>query len=435
MRDLASRLRAIVQRPTSTGVTTPRVVADLGIGEATPGGVSLAIAGALGGRVHGPSCLVIDRVFEAYQSHGRRRIEHYVLDDTLPLALLDPRCAGVNGWAARPVFFDIETTGLGGGAGTLAFLVGCGWFEPDGFRVRQFLLTGAAGETTLLAAIGDVLGAASLIVTFNGRTFDLPFMDMRWAFHRLENPVEDVPHFDMLPPARRLWGRRGDAGCSLTALERAVLGFHRLDDVPGMEIPSRYFQFLRSGDPSVMAGVLDHNRHDVLSLALIATHALHLAQEGPDRCRDGHEQLALGRVYERAGLVDRARAAYESASRAFEPDAQAQALARLAVLLRREGQFEPSADAWRRLLDCVGADGRRRAMTPLERLAVEALAIHHEHRARDPMQAKRYAEMLRGDDLGLARDAARVTHRLGRLDRKIRATQRGDRTAALKFEV
>ena len=83
------------------------------------------------------------------------------------------------------VYFDIETTGLSGGAGTVAFLVGCGWFEPDGdFTVRQFFMAGPSGEKPMLQAIARVFDEASLIVTFNGRTFDVPFMETRWALHR-----------------------------------------------------------------------------------------------------------------------------------------------------------------------------------------------------------------------------------------------------------
>ncbi len=190
-----------------------------------------------------------------------------------------------------------------------------------------------------------------------------------------------------------------------------------------MEIPSRYFQFLRSGQPALMTGVLDHNRHDLISLAVMATHALRLAHGGPDMCRDGFEQLALGRIYERADLADRARLSYDYASRALEPDVQAHALARLAVMFRRDGRFDDAAHAWRRVLDAADRSADRRSMAPLRRLAAEALAIHHEHRAKDPTQARVYAALLadRQQRVQTTSAAERVAHRLGRLDRKIRA--------------
>ena len=107
------------------------------------------------------------------------------------------------------MFFDLETTGLSGGAGTLAFLAGCGWFEGEAFRVRQFFLSSPVGRARDAAPrSAQIFDEASLLVTFNGRTFDVPLMETRWAFHRTAAPTDDLPHFDMLPPARRLWGRR-----------------------------------------------------------------------------------------------------------------------------------------------------------------------------------------------------------------------------------
>jgi uncharacterized protein YprB with RNaseH-like and TPR domain len=377
------------------------------------------------------ACVQSDHLFDACRSHGRRLVGDYALDATLPLALFDARSVEMApDWASRVVFWDTETTGLSGGAGTLAFLVGCGWFEADGFRIRQFLLTSAAGEAEMLDAVGEILANASLLVTYNGRTFDAPLMDMRWAFHRKTNPIESRPHFDMLPVARRLWGGREDrSSCSLSAIERSVIGFHRHHDVPGFEIPSRYFHFLRSGDASILDGVLEHNRHDLISLAAVMSHALRLAQEGPQACRDNHEQLALGRVFERAGQATRARDAYTCAAAASavgNTDARRQAFARLAVLARRDGRFDESAAAWRSLLDLAGP-GLRRTPNALERQAIEALAIHHEHRARDLEAARRYAETMRDAVVGqdrspaASRIATEAAHRLARLDRKIQS--------------
>jgi hypothetical protein len=246
-------------------------------------------------------------------------------------------------------------------------------------------------------------------------------MGTRWAFHRSATPLDEVPHLDMLPPARRLWGagERADPAaarsCTLGALERSVLDFHRIGDVPGFEIPSRYFRFLRTADAAAIDGVLAHNRHDVVSLAALTAHALWLAQEGPLACREAGEQLGLGGLYERAG--DRARAgdAYEMAVRTGDVHVRRAALARLALLLRREARHADAAGAWESVFElaCESCG----PASPLARRAAEALAIHHEHRARDLDQARRYAEMLRRHAAGRA--AAAAGHRLIRLDRKI----------------
>lgn len=425
MRDLAARLRAIVKtdvRP--RGLSSPesrendpriRYVADL----SAPPADGARVAELLGGVLDGPSCVVIDRTWDAYQSHGRQRVESYAVAAGAPIALFDPRAAVEADWASRIVFFDVETTGLSGGAGTLAFLAGCGWFEHGGFRVRQFLLSGAAGEHAMLDALAAIFDAASLLVTFNGRSFDVPLMETRWAFHRRDCPTGGLPHFDMLPPARLLWSRREDdrTSCTLSALERSVLRFHRCDDVPGFEIPSRYFHFLRTGDTSAIRGVIEHNQHDLISLAAILAHALRLASDGADACETAGEQLGLGRLYERAGDRPRALHSYELAAAAGDREVGSHALARLALLLRREARHDESAAVWRRVLECAP---RERPPTALARRAAEALAIYHEHRARDLSTAKRYAQSLRAAAGGRVGLVEKADHRLGRLDRKMR---------------
>ncbi len=190
-------------------------------------------------------------------------------------------------------------------------------------------------------------------MTYNGRSFDVPLMEMRWAFHRTPAPTGALPHFDMLPPARRLWSRRDGAdgeGCTLAALERAILGFARAADVPGFEIPARYFHFVRTGETSDIEGILDHNRHDLVSLAGVLAHALWLADEGADACREDSERVALGRLYERAGDVARAEQAFERARSSADPDARRHALSRLAAIFRRAGRHDEAARAWRDVL-------------------------------------------------------------------------------------
>jgi tetratricopeptide (TPR) repeat protein len=229
----------------------------------------------------------------------------------------------------------------------------------------------------------------------------------------------------MLPAARRLWSRRdsafeeGDSGCSLSTLERDVLGFHRDGDVPGFEIPSRYFHFLRTGEASALTGVLDHHRHDIVSLAVLMSHALRLVEDGPDGCRDDHEVVALGRIYERAGLMDRARDAFERAALAADRYVRAHAFSRLGVIHRRESRHDEAARAWQGVLEAAAG---RRSLFPLERAATEALAIHHEHRANDLNAAKKYAETMRAQVTGRA--AADASHRLARLERKLGENER-----------
>ena len=410
MRDLTSRLREIVRRESASKLSTS------GLGEGQAGGTGrpalpreltyipdpeapgprVGIAAALGGVNvdDAGACVMVERRYDGSRSHGRHRIESCVPCADAPIHLFDSRVQAVEGWFRRTVYFDIETTGLSGGAGTVAFLAGCGWFDGGDFIVRQFLLVGPSGEKPMLRALTDVFGDASLLVSFNGKSFDVPFMETRWAFHRSSPPTDDLPHFDMLPPARRLWSRRGltvaegvgwsepeSEGCSLTALERRVLGFHRQDDVPGFEIPARYFHFLRTGDARAIEGVVDHNRHDIVSLAVVMSHALWLLREGPDACREPGELMGLGRIYERADRAGDAVGAYSGprpATMRWWPRMHSGGL--VCCSGGRNGT--------RRLrLPGSGSSiyplGDRRRCAPIVRRAVEALAIHHEHRARD----------------------------------------------------
>lgn len=423
MRDLAARLREVVRREHAQDVAEAAEPRDLTyVPEPDPFRPPIHVPRALGGTALDPAgaCVVVERRYDPTLSHGRRRVETCVPDAAQPLHLFDGRAAGWPEWWRRVVFFDIETTGLSGGAGTLAFLAGCGWFDDTGgFVVRQFLLAAPSGERDMLDALAGIVADASLVVTFNGRTFDVPFMETRWAFHRKAAPTDDLAHFDMLPPARRLWARREMAapeteGCSLAALERRVLGYHRVGDVPGFEIPARYFQFLRTGDPELVSGVLEHNRQDLVSLAAVMAHALWMAAEGPDACREPAERVALGRIYEAAGDTDRARDAYERADATGDAEVRRHALARLARMHRRAGRHADAAGAWQQLIDLSPAG--RRELTRLERCAVEALAIHHEHRAKDPVRAQRFAEALGRSASG--RQRLEVDRRLDRLRRK-----------------
>jgi uncharacterized protein YprB with RNaseH-like and TPR domain len=471
--DLTSRLRSIVR---GTGPRELTYEPDNGSYRAT---LDLdRVCDMLGGRVvttrFGP-CLVIDRRYESDRWHGDIKIEDCEVQNVDELMLLDPELFGprtpasaLRATAGKPdpgsrppdsgtrtpdpgprqrrtLFIDLETTGLSGGAGTIAFLVGCGYFDVGAFQVRQFLLTSHRAERALLAAVAEFFEEADLIVTYNGKTFDLPVMETRWLFHRMEPPLEGVPHFDMLHPARRLWKGRAathkpafsapsdtDGCCRLTTLERTLFDVERVGDVEGFEIPGRFFRFVRSGDARPLEPVLEHNRLDLVSLAAVTSRAARLAKEGPDACRDCAEALALGRVYDRAGRADRAEACYRRASDAEAIDVKAEALYHLGLRYRRDRRFEDAAAIWRALLaECDALPrARRRPLADLRQFAAEALAIHLEHRRRDFTGAREHALVVLEDSEGGRADGVR--HRLARLERKIDRLRQGSGGQAQK---
>jgi len=261
------------------------------------------------------------------------------------------------------------------------------------------------------------------LCTYNGRSFDVPLIETRFMYHRAPCPVDGRPHLDMLHAARRLWRQRpvgvgpdpDDSSCSLGVLEKHIAGLHRIGDVPGYEIPSRFFAFVRNGDPGPLEAVLEHNRLDLISLAAVLARAIVLITRGPSAAATAQEAYGLARVYERGGAYENAEAALlktiEFARRVgAEPEVHAEALRRLAWIRRRDRRPHEAAEAWNELAVLP------RCAAALRREAKEALAIHHEHRLKDLQAARRHALELLAD--GVA-NPARVQHRLDRIERKL----------------
>jgi len=441
---LAERLRAIVGhpirlKPDPTPVS-PETVSpgDVGSGFSRIASASSDVTRALDGawcQRDGVSCLVVERRYTPDTQYGCDRVGTIAarLGESAGEAPLV-----MGGAPARPpfLFFDLETTGLSGGAGTCAFLVGCGVFDDEGaFLTRQFVLLRHADERPLLQMVGAELGGAGSLVTFNGKSFDAPLIETRYLYHRLEWTAGNLPHLDVLHPARRFWsdGGASQTPCSLQALENIVLGARRTRDVPGSEIPARYFEFIRTGDARPLRAVLEHNRLDLLSLAGLTARLLDLVRRGPCAVRHAREALALGRVYARGGLDNRAREAYQHAcarvslttaagSPAGGDAIKISSLRSLALLSRHCRRYDEAAAHWRELLELPACPPQ------VAREASQALAVHHEHRARDLPAAKAFA--LRSFDAHAPAWNQAVQYRLARIERKMNKSQ----DSSLNFE-
>ena len=399
-------------------------------------GVESYVDGEVGANGHG-------EFFHARQAlpfgrpYGKLRIGDVALADCSPLDLFlaDARLPA----PAELVYLDTETTGLAGGTGTCAFLIGLGSAEGSRFVVRQFFLRDHPEEKAMLAALTEALDAYQGIVTFNGRTFDLPLLETRYTLARMKSPFGRLVHLDLLHPARRLWKLRLES-CKLTHLEREVLGVSRQGDVSGADIPGIYFDYLRTGNARGLQPVFYHNSLDIITLAALTVEMSRVVgrgwSDGEAAVEDGAagvdgmsppaesslDLFSLSRIFDRAGVREQAISACRRALAQGLPEPiEVRALEHLACQHKRQRQYDEAAAIWldltRRASDDPAGDGVALG-------ALEELAIYHEHRRRDPHAALEFVEIaLRR----LARSASpypRFVHRRERLRRKAAAKGR-----------
>ena len=331
---------------------------------------------------------------------------------------LDPVGLRRMGWTAgrfdprRCLFMDTETTGLSGGAGTVAFLVGAGYCDGDGFVVEQYLMREYADEPELIHRLADRMEGFDHVCTFNGRNFDMPLLESRFTMCRMRHRWRDLDDLDLLYPARRAWKLRLGS-CRLANIETEILGLERHGALPGSEVPGRYFEFLKTGDESLLADIIDHNRQDIATLVTLLIR-LCAVNARPERLTDQRDLFSMGRSLERQGEWKPARELYHIAALP-RPRGTLQALVGERVagqanwrqyhLLRRSGDVDGAIHVLTQML-------QRRQM-PAE--ACVALAKLYEHKVRDYRQALEYAEQARrcgADPEQIDKRAARLRGKL-----------------------
>jgi len=318
----------------------------------------------------------------------------------------------------RLLFLDTETTGLSGGAGNIAFLIGIGRLAGEEIRVRQLFLSDFPGERELLDLTVQELDASGILVTYNGSSFDLPLLRTRLLMNgmRFAMPGGGI---DLLRPARRLWGGLLES-CSLHSIEESVLGVERDEDVPGFMVPELYFRFLRWGESERLSAVFAHHLEDIVSLARLFAHIEGLAaearDEGSDACgegsvararRGGVDRLALATM-----LIERGERAGERLLHCLFDEGDERAGHAYGLLLKRAHRYEEAREVWRRLW--AGAKSR---------FAAVELAKDYEHRLRDLGAALTLVESasrlpVRGFP-GAAEARAELLLRKARLQRKL----------------
>lgn len=409
----AEALRSRLQRVGGSGAPRDRVIR--GRREST-----VALAERLGGVVAGEHLILIETNLPLDTRHGHCRLAD-ALEPLWPLAQpsAGPAMPSPQTGQRRQSFFpaaaegrevrtdaagnsiigiDTETTGLAGGTGTAAFMVGIAEAGPTRIRIRQWLLTAFAGEAAMLAEVAASLAGADLMVSYNGKTFDLPLLRDRQRLQR-GSALPEPPHLDLLYATRRLF-RGAWPDCRLVTAEQRLLGLFRQDDLPGAQAPAAWRNFLAGSTVDTLPGVVRHNALDVLSLLVLGPELARALRDPPAY---GADARAAARVWYDHGEPDRALQTLERARHQLDTGGTLD----LARALRRAGRSPEAAAVWRRLAEQGVAE------------AVEHLAKYHEHVRRDWLSAMSYANRLApdpGSERRRERLARRLHDRQGHLD-------------------
>lgn len=299
----------------------------------------------------------------------------------------------------RALFLDTETTGLSHGAGTVAFLVGAGYIRRGVMTVEQFFMRDYSDEPELLYRLKALMEQFDCVVTFNGKTFDMPLLASRFIMNRLKD-YPDLFNLDLLPPSRRAWRLRIES-CRLANIEEKILGIERHNDIPGSEVPQRYFEYLKTGEMSLVDDIISHNRQDIFSLAHLMV-CLCEVYARPEKQKSQLDLYSLGKALEKQGESGRARELYRLSAipkkaatiSSLRADGIAgQANARLAHLSLRAGDIETAIATYNQML-------MRRQMGIMPHVA---LAKIYEHRTKDYKGALRHTreamKMCRPDEI------------------------------------
>ena len=312
-------------------------------------------------------------------------------------------------------FLDTETSGLSGGTGTYAFLVGVGRFINGDYVLQQFFMRDPAEEPALLEGLAKFLAPCEALVTFNGKAFDAPLLSTRYRLHQIPIPYKDYSHLDLLPLARRLWRDRLESR-ALKYLEEHVLDFTRSsEEVPGYEVPWLYFDYLRTGDARPLGGVFYHNAMDVVAMAALLAHMNDMLESPFDgKVQHGLDFVALGKLFEDLGHWDESARLFERGLEFGLDEADfGVAVKRLSILQKRRGDLDEAIRLWKK-------SAKRGHL-----YAFIELAKHYEHKQRDVKSALKWTKSAlkhveKTDMAAYIRKhwMDEIEHRLERLNRK-----------------
>lgn len=318
------------------------------------------------------------------------------------------------------VFLDTETSGLAGGTGTFAFLIGAGRYTPDGFHLVQFFMRDPLEEPALLLALEEFLAPCQTIVSFNGKAFDVPLLDTRYIMHGWKSPFNNLAHVDLLHLSRRLWRDRLPSR-TLANLEVQILHASRTDDeIPGWMIPQIYFDYLRDGDARPLKRVFYHNAMDVVSLAALLNHTSMLLENPLSQLPiEFIDVAAVARLMEDSGYIDKAAQLYANCLQVELPEAvYNDTLYRLSMLHKHNNNYPAAISLW------------EQATSRNQLYAYEELAKYYEHHKQNLAEACKWTNLaldyinscpfLEPENI---RWKSEFQHRMLRLRRKVTAQE------------
>ncbi len=338
--------------------------------------------------------LPIEDVIEGCEDESRFGSTFFVQKD-YPLDYIhgdDTLCRSVdaaflNEWCRIPqrdglrledyLFLDTETSGLAGGAGTFAFMIGLGWRIPTGFRLVQLFMRDPSQEESLLATLARIAAPFKAVVTFNGRGYDIPLLNARHVLNSFPSPFPEMGHVDLLPVARKLWRMRLPSR-ALKDLEVEILNLQRSEEeVPGWMVPELYFDYLHTGNAYPLKGVFYHNAIDILSLAALFNVIGEMLVDPLDgHMPDQTDRVSVARMYEELGYMETAITLYErSLDQGLPRHIFIQTLQRFALLHKRQEQWEQALELWKKAVEYQQVEA-----------GVE-LAKYYEHRQCDYVEA------------------------------------------------
>ena len=353
---------------------------------------------------------LVSDVVRGSSRHGHRNI-HEAFDFDMSAAAMLANNPAISGYhSSDALFLDTETTGLAGGTGTMAFLIGLGWFEEGHFQVRQILARDFGEEKAALVYLKEIAAGKKCLVTFNGKAFDINLLTTRFIMNRMQSDLAGLPHLDLLHPSRRILGHRLE-NCRLVTLESDVLGVEREGDIPGWEIPQRYFDWLRRRDPRLLSDIFEHNRLDVISMATLTAHLVEiLTAEAAAKYTHADDYLAAARLHLMRANAQGAQKILNIFHEESCPEFSSQSNKKLAQLYKRTGRIDEAAEIWRQMAACG----------PVEFYAISEMAKYLEHRERDYGQAKALIEKaLIGNNNFSEDEQHSLSHRLQRLNAKL----------------